>query len=76
MLRLGGAYRLTDAGLGPLLRRAPALEALALPQCSRLDCAFLAALPAGLRCGAPQVVVLPAVRVAGSAPIFSRQRLM
>lgn len=54
MLRLGGAYRLTDAGLGPLLRRAPALEALALPQCSRLDGAFLAALPAGLRCAGPQ----------------------
>lgn len=55
MLRLGGAYRLTDAGLGPLLRRAPALESLALPQCSRLDGAFLADLPEGLRWGAPQV---------------------
>ncbi|KAK9831384.1 hypothetical protein WJX81_008255 [Elliptochloris bilobata] len=48
-LRLGGAYRLTDAGLAPLLRRAPMLEALALPQCSRLDGAFLVALPGSLR---------------------------
>lgn len=48
-LRLGGAYRLTDEGLAPLLRRAPGLEALSLPQCSRLDGTFLAALPASLR---------------------------
>ena len=48
-LRLGGAYRLTEAGLAPLLARAPALEALALPQCSRLLGTFLAGLPRGLR---------------------------
>jgi len=50
-LRLGGAYRLTDEGLALLLRRAPCLEALSLPQCSRLDGTFLAALPASLRQG-------------------------
>lgn len=44
-LRLAGAYRLSDAGLAALLPRLPALTALALPQCSRLEGAVIEQLP-------------------------------
>lgn len=73
---MGGAYRLTDAVLGLLLRRAPALESLALPQCSRLDGAFLADLPEGLRCAVLLGFAYPAVCAAGNAPGCFRQRLL
>lgn len=37
VLRLGGAYRLTDTGLLAVLKQAPKLQELHLPQCSRID---------------------------------------
>lgn len=36
-LKLGGAYRLTDADLEKLLAAAPNLQEVHLPQCSRLQ---------------------------------------
>jgi len=71
-LRLGGAYRLTEAGLAALLARAPALEALALPQCSRLTGTFLASLPAGLR-RAPETAARGRRRGPGGAAARGRR---
>lgn len=45
VLRLGGAYRLTDSGLQRLLEAAPQLIELHLPQCSRIQGAALEHLP-------------------------------
>jgi hypothetical protein len=44
-LRLGGAYRLSDAGLQDLLAAAPRLLELGLPQASRITGAAVMALP-------------------------------
>ena len=45
VLRLGGAYRLTDSGLQALLKAAPYLTELHLPQCSRIQGSALEDLP-------------------------------
>ena len=45
-LELGGAYRLTDAPLLDVLRAAPALTELRLPQCPRISGAAIEQLPA------------------------------
>ena len=53
VLSLGGAYRLSDAGLVTLLRAAPGLEEVHLAQCCRVEGDALQQLPelAGeLRC--------------------------
>lgn len=44
-LRLSGAYRLSDEGLIKLLRKAPNLTSLALPQCSRIEGPSIEVLP-------------------------------
>ena len=44
-LQLGGAYSLLDSGLEALLKAAPSLQELRLPQCSRLTGTGLACLP-------------------------------
>lgn len=44
-LHLGGAYRLTDAGLQALLAAAPALQELSVPHASRVTAALVLALP-------------------------------
>ena len=46
VLALGGAYRLTDDGLLHILRVAPNLDELHLPQCCRIQGPALEALPA------------------------------
>lgn len=45
VLALGGAYRLSDAGLLELLKASPNLEELHLPQCSRIQGSTLEILP-------------------------------
>jgi len=52
VLSLGGAYRLSDAGLLNLLQAAPALQELHLAQCCRIEGTALQQLPSltkGLR---------------------------
>lgn len=53
VLALGGAYRLRDSGLLEILKAAPNLEELRLPQCCRIQGTALQSLPAltpKLRC--------------------------
>ncbi len=45
VLALGGAYRLGDAGLLAILRRAPALQVLRLPSCCRVTEEAIKQLP-------------------------------
>ena len=45
VLGLGGAYRLTDAGLSKILKAVPNLQELHLPQCCRLQGPALQQLP-------------------------------
>ncbi|KAF6264728.1 hypothetical protein COO60DRAFT_17560 [Scenedesmus sp. NREL 46B-D3] len=54
VLRLGGAYKLNDAGLLALLQASPGLQELTVPSASRLTGSFLCRLPAA----APQLCVL------------------
>ena len=44
-LRLSGAYRLSDEGLMHVLRKAPNLSSLSIPQCSRIEGPAIEALP-------------------------------
>ena len=65
-LRLAAAYRLSDEGLTALLRVAPGVQSLALPQCSRLEGASIQLLPElvpGLRCVARCVSTACALRM-------------